>query len=360
MKKTALSFICIFMLAAPCHASELLDTTSIPDALPYEAEQYLEGASPENAQLDKGLSGIAKGALSLLRSGLRKSMSEGFIILAICLLNGVLSSFSHATESAVLKKTLDITAVCAITALCISGTSTILSSCQRSIAGLRGLSAAIIPVFAAAIAISGRPVSAVSTGGATMLFSNLLMAVAANVLIPAIYSYLMLSAAGLVAENKMIASVAHLIKKATLGFFKYFLVLYTVYISLSGLIASGTDAVTLKTAKMTISGTVPVLGSIVSDVTDTILSGAVVLKNAIGIYGFLAAIAVCLVPFVAAMTKYIVFRLLAMLSTSMAGGTVSSLLESVSDSYGIALGLLGTCCALQLLSFVISTVVMKT
>ena len=42
---------------------------------------------------------------------------------------------------------------------------------------------------------------------------------------------------------------------------------------------------TLKTAKLAVSGAVPVVGGVISDATETMLSGAALLRGSIGISG---------------------------------------------------------------------------
>ncbi|MDD6316815.1 MAG: hypothetical protein PUB63_07345 [Clostridia bacterium] len=333
-----------------------VDTDALEKALPEEAKGYVE-ITPESGDLKSGLAGIVKNLLFLLRESLRTSISEGFTILSIAALSGTARLFSGVSDSEPLKKAVDLAAVCAVTALCISGASGVLESCSRSIGRLGNFSAALIPAYAAAVAVTGHPLSAVSTASATLIFSNGLIFLASKLLIPAIYLHIVLSAVGLIADHPMIRGAASMMRRGALGFFKYFLMLYTGYVSMSGLISSGTDAVTLRTAKVTISGSVPVLGTIVSDVSDALLSGAVILKNAVGIYGFIGALAVCLLPFATAGAKLLVFRLLSLLSASLCGGTLTQLLNSISESYSMALGLLGTCCAVQFLSFVIGSVV---
>ncbi|MEA4921333.1 MAG: hypothetical protein VB078_10500 [Clostridiaceae bacterium] len=356
--KKLLSLIFI-LLILPCAARAAVDTSKLIGAVPPEASEFVK-ITPESGDVKEGLSGIVSGFLNMLQKSLKSSFAEGFIILAISSLSAVVVLFVTPTSSDVLKKVIDITGICAVTALCISGASGVLESCAEAIRNLQYFSSALIPVYAIAVAVSGRPLSAVSTSSATLIFSNIMIMLSSKILIPAIYLHIILSAVGRIAENNVILGIAQMFKKASLSFFKYFLMLYTGYITLSGLISSGTDAVTLKTAKVTIAGSVPVLGSIVSDVSEAILSGAVVLKNAVGIYGFIGALAICLVPFAAVAARLLVFKFLALISSSLCGGNLSKLLENISESYSIALGLLGTCCAIQFLSFVISSVVIKT
>lgn len=336
-----------------------LDTKSVESALPEEVREYV-AVSPDEANAEDGLKGIFEGFVSQFGKGIRRSLGEGMIILAIGAVSSIAGMFVHTAESSVLKKASEMTAVCAAASVCINKASGMLESCAGSIDRLGIFSSALIPVYASAVAMSGSPLAAVSASSGTLIFSNILILLASEMIIPTVYFHIALSAVGCICENRTISEFSGMIKNAMLGFFKYFLMLYTVYISLSGLISSGADAAALKTAKAAISGSVPVMGTIVSDVSDTMLNGAAVLKNSVGLYGFIGAVAICLVPFAGAAAKYVVFKLLAVISSSLCRGAFSEFLASISESYSIALGLLGTCCAIQFLSFVISAAVIKT
>ena len=355
--RTVSAVFLVLMLAST--SAKAVDTSLLEEAMPEEAGEYV-GIAPESGDLDEGLKGLGKGFVSLWRTSLKGAGAEGFLILSIASAGGLLLTFSYVSGSVVFKKAVETACICAVTALCISGASGVLESCASAIDRFGMFSSALIPVYAAAVAVSGSPLSSVSTASATLIFSNILIFVSAKLFVPMIYLHIVLNAVGNISESGVISGLSGFFKKVSLGFFKYFLMLYTGYITLSGLISSGTDAVTLKTAKVTISGSVPVLGSIVSDVSETMLSGASVLKNAVGIYGFIGAAAICLVPFVAVLVKVMVFKLLAVFSSSLCGGRLQKLLDDICDSYSIALGLLGTCCAIQFLSFVISSTVIKT
>ena len=132
-----------------------------------------------------------------------------------------------------------------------------------------------------------------------------------------------------------------------------------MYITMSGVMSSGADAAAVKAARVTISGVVPVLGSILSDASDTLLTGARVLKNGVGVFGMIAAVAVCLSPFIRCLCFSLVYKVMAALGHSFSGGTVSRMLDSVGDAYAMALGLLGSCCALVFISMVVCTAVVN-
>lgn len=65
---------------------------------------------------------------------------------------------------------------------------------------------------------------------------------------------------------------------------------------------------TVKAAKFTMSSLVPVVGGILSDAAETVLAGAGILKNAVGVFGMLAVLAMCVVPFLQLGIHYLAYK----------------------------------------------------
>ena len=73
--------------------------------------------------------------------------------------------------------------------------------------------------------------------------------------------------------------------------------LFTGYLGITKVISGSTDAAALKATKMTISGMVPVVGGMISDASETIILSIGIMKNTAGVYGVLAILSICIVPF---------------------------------------------------------------
>lgn len=359
MKRVLTAFAVILLLLMPSHAEEVLDTSDITDNTPPEVQQYLGDISPEDADIEQGAKSLGQSFLTLFKEQMKKACASGFLILGVCALIAILTAFSKSAGLNVSQKVIDMTGVCAVVTVCFSSFGSILTECAKAIQGIGAFAKALFPVFAAATAISGKPVSAVTTAGTTLLFSNIIVEAASKVFIPLIYIFIIVAAAGIMAENELLDRTSGIIKWLNVNAFKIILIIFTGYLSLSGIVAGSADAATVKAAKATLSGVVPVVGAIVADTSEAILSGAAVLKGAIGTFGFLGACAVCLVPFVRTLCHMIIFKVLSAVGCSFAGGNVSKMLDRITEAYGIALGLLGTCCAIQFISIVVSTVVIR-
>ena len=92
---------------------------------------------------------------------------------------------------------------------------------------------------------------------------------------------------------------------------KIIIYVFTGYMSITGVITSTADATTIKAAKLTISGVVPVVGNIISDASDAVLGSAAVIKNSVGIYGLLAVSAIWMAPFLRVGVHYLLLKLTA-------------------------------------------------
>lgn len=346
------------IMSAPVAAS--VDTAQLQGALPQEAGQYLGGAAPDNIDAEGASKSLLQSAVGLLKTHLRESVSAGFMILAVCIIVSVAGGFAKAAGLNIPEKVIDITAVCAILLISLLTSGSVIKECAKSIENLSTFSNILIPAFGIATAVAGKPVTAVASAGATMIFSKLIIAVSQRIFIPAMYLYISACAAASIADSPLLGKAADFVKWLSTAFFRSILIAFTAYLSISGVLTGSADAAAVKTAQVAISGAVPVVGSIISGTSESLLAGAAVLRASVGIYGFLGSCAICLLPFVKAFCHLLVFRLLSVFSSSLAGGGAAKVLDGISTAYSIALGLLGTCCAVQFISIVVSMVVANT
>ena len=98
-----------------------------------------------------------------------------------------------------------------------------------------------------------------------------------------------------------------------------------VRLRMTGAAAGAADAMTVQMTRSAIATAVPVVGSIISEATGTVLAGAGVLKNAVGIFGMLAVLAICLTPFLNMAVQYLLYKVTAFLAGTAGNGTLVEL-----------------------------------
>ena len=150
----------------------------------------------------------------------------------------------------------------------------------------------------------------------------------------------------------MLKNIRDFVKWLITWSLKWVLYIFTGYISITGVISGTVDASALKAAKISISGMVPVVGSILSDAAETILVSAGLMKNAAGIYGIFAILAVCIGPFLQIGAQYLLLKLSGLVCNVFDYKPAGALIQDFSTGMGLALAMTGTVCVLLLISLV--------
>jgi stage III sporulation protein AE len=217
----------------------------------------------------------------------------------------------------------------------------------------------LLPTLTGAAAASGAITSAAAKYAATALFMDVMMTVSRNIIVPLIYAYTATSIAEAALGGEGLSGASNLLKWLAKTVMMGIVLLFVAYLSLTGVISGTTDAVTTKALKTTISTVLPVVGGIIADASETVLAGASILRNAIGIFGFLAVAATCLFPFLHLGVNYLLFKAAAGLSGAIADGRITKLVNAVSTAFGMMLGLVGAS-ALMLFISIISVIKVAT
>lgn len=312
--------------------------------IPASAQQWM----PEHAEtFAEGLMEILQDAISLLRPDIKEAAGACLGVIAAVLIVSILQTFSGGT-----KKTAELAGCVAISWLLLSSTKSLIHLGSETVSQLSKYGKLLLPVMTAALAAQGGITGSAALYTGTAVFDAVLMTLIRNLMIPMIYLYLAMAAAnGAVGENSL-KKLRDFLKWLMTWTLKIILYVFTGYMGITGVITGTTDAAALKATKLTISGMVPVVGGILSDASETILVSAGVVKNAAGIYGILAILALCLEPFVKIGIHYLILKGTAAIAGIFAPKNISELIGDFSGAMGMLLAVTGSVCLLLLISTV--------
>ena len=333
---------------------QALSTDDLSYALPDEARPFVEGLLPADGStgdLNLGLSNTVQTVSSRLGGLLRESVSGMLVILAVVLLCAVAGPMlegvdHHAADIVTLASVLAVTAVTAGQA------SGLMSAGRQAIALMDGFSKSLFPTLAAASAASGIPTAAVARHLATMFFSDTVLSLISRVCRPLVSAYVAAAAAGTALGQEQLVKIAGFLKWAIAGLLTMTLTVFTVYLSLSGALAGSVDALAVKGARLALSGGIPVVGGIVSEAAETVMAGAGLVKNSIGIFGLFGILGICLIPFLRVASQYLLYKLMAAVVTPLANERLSHLLEMLGGAFGLIAGMTGASALLLLISLI--------
>ena len=240
-----------------------------------------------------------------------------------------------------------------ITTIAVGDVNSLLAQGKQAISNMEALGDVLLPTVSMATAASGAPAMAVVKHSITILFSDLLLHLIQNLLIPLCYAYVAANVAWAALGNDGLKRIGGLLKWLITILLSVVLLAFIAYLNLSGVISGGADAATVKAAKFTISNLVPVVGGVISDTAETLLAGASVLRNAAGVFGMLAVLGICVVPFLNLGVHYLMYKCTAALAATASGnGRITGLIEALGTAFGLILAMTAACAVLLVVAMV--------
>ena len=337
MKRIITVLVLIFLLAVPVSALEYTAPT-VPDS-----GQAL--MPPEQESFGKDLWKILRDAMESFFPEIAKNAGLCVALIGVVILISVLKELPGKSL-----KTAQLAGTLIISLLMMQETGSCIHKAAETVKEMSEYGKLLIPVMAASLAAQGGVTTSGSMYAATAIFDTVLTTGISKLLLPLMYMFLALCVASSAIGESVLKSLRDLIKWVITWGLKIALYLFTGYIGITGVISGTTDAAALKAAKITISSVVPVVGGILSDASEAVLVSAGVMKNAAGIYGILAIIAVFVTPFLQIGVQYLMLKVTAAVSKVFGIKQLSELIQDFSGAMGLLLGMTGSVCLMLLIS----------
>lgn len=327
------------LLILPVSAMDIT-APAVPESgaalMPAEADSFGEGVLE-----------ILRDAVGYFRPDLKEAARVCVGILVVSMLVAVVSVFPGHS-----KAVTELTGTVLTAGLLLQSSNSLISLGAETVEQISEYGKLLLPVMSTALAAQGGVTSSAALYAGTAIFDAFLSSLISKLLVPMIYLYLALAtAAGAVGES-LLKKMGDTVKWAMTWGLKIVLYVFTGYIGITGVVSGTTDAAALKAAKLTISGVVPVVGGILSDASEAVLVGAGVVKNAAGIYGLLAILAVWIGPFLRIGAHYLMLKVTEEVCGVFDVKSVKGLLHDFSAAMGILLAMTGTVCLMLLISTV--------
>ena len=338
MKRLFLILMLSALLSMPVYAAEAFDTGEVEAALPESAKGIIGGMDISGLSVDGILSALGDYFAAHIKSELRAVLRPVGATVAAALLCSV-------GESVQLKKEIDYVnlAGCLVVAVAAVGdVNSVASMGREAIEEMHEFSKVLLPMLCSVAAAAGAAGSAAAKYAATALFLDILISVARNLLLPLVGAYTAALIASAATGDGRLKGAVKLMKWLSKTAMTALVAIFSFYLGLTGLAASGADAAAAKTAKALISSIVPVVGKMVAGASESLVAGASLIRNAVGIFGLGAVLAVCAAPFLAIGLRYLLFKAVAAVVQLIAGDRIGSLVEGIGSVYGMVLGLVGT------------------
>lgn len=339
MRKLMILLLLLSFLPSPAQALEL----TAPE-VPQQAEAYI----PEDPlSFGSGLAELLFGAVAAIRPDLLEAGRICLGLTATVLLISILHTVSGRT-----KTVANLAGTAAIAASLLLSANSHITLAASTITELSEYGKLLMPVMTAAMAAQGGTVTSAALYTATALVSSLGANLMKKWLLPMVYLFLMLTLANSATGEAMLKRLRDLLKWALTWCLKTLLTLFTTYMGLTNVISGTADAAAVKAARATLSTAVPVVGSILANASETVLVSAGLVKNAAGMYGIFALLALFVEPFLRIGVHYLMLKATAAVCGIFGCKEMTDLIAGFSEALGLLLAMVGAVCLLLLIAAV--------
>lgn len=312
--------------------------------VPSAGQEYMPA---DTESFGEGLWYIIKKAIVQLQPNLAEASGICLSLIAAVLLLSLLNCFSDTT-----KQLTEMVGTFVIAILLLKPSNALIRLGVDTVEELSEYGKLLLPVLTAAMAAQGGTSSSTALYTGTAIFNTVLNSAISKLLIPLIYIFLCLCIANSAIKEDILKSLRGFVKWIMTWCLKIILYVFTGYMGITGVVSGSVDAAALKAAKLTISGMVPVVGSIISDASESILVSAGVMKSAAGVYGLLAIFAVWIGPFLEIGVQYLLLKITASVCSVFGIKRPVELINDFSVAMGYLLAMTSAVCLILLISIV--------
>lgn len=334
MRKALFLLIFSLLLVIPVSADSLINEDELREAMPEGVQAIV--SSDSDKSLKNLWSELKSRSLSVFKNAEKRAVS----IIAVALICGLLTVFS-VSENA--PDYIQLCGCAAIAVICIGDMGSYIETAVNALNDLDIFSKAILPAMCTACAACGAVNAAAAKYAVSALFMDAFMTAVQNVIVPLIYAYIAVIIAQAAFDNKSLGGIAKFLKWGCTGLMTVFTLAFTVYLSISSAISSSADVVTTKVAKAAISAALPVVGGIISDAASSVVAGAEVIKNTVGVFGLVAVLGICVAPFAILGINFLLYKAAALAVSAFSNQRLTNLVNGIGGAFGLILASLGCC-----------------
>ena len=348
------TLVCIMLLlcmfAVPVFAEGSgFDVSAVEEKLPDDAREVGGTLTTDGSYDVRGAIARLYGkAKSILKERLNRELSELARIVAIAVVCAVSETVCADVR---MRQIMSLCACAAVTLAAAGPLDSIAGELTEAIRALCDYGRAALPAVYTASALSGAVVSAGAKYAAVSLCMSVMMEALQRITIPLIYAFLAFSVSRCICQNAILDAAASVIKWSCVSVMTLLTMGVSAYITLTGALTGGADAIAVKGTRTVIASALPVVGGILSDAASVVLASAAVIKSSAGVFALVGVCALCLGPFLAIGVKMLLFRLCAALASAVEGKRLAALLGDISAALGMMLGVLGTVTIMLFISF---------
>ncbi|MGI6745304.1 MAG: stage III sporulation protein AE [Acutalibacteraceae bacterium] len=316
-------------------------------ALDDETKELLEDIGITQVEIKElfgvGFNRVIGAIFNLLTGSLREKALICSSVMGAMLVLSIVSSVSAQSGG----RGIEITGYCVLALIVGLPLVSLVSLVQSVFVSALNFMKAFIPIYAAIIAASGKPVLALSFNTSVLALGEFIVYFVENIYAPFTGMIFCLAFVGGISDFIDFENVIAGIKKGITFILGLSATLFSGLLSIKGVLAASSDSVGAKGIRFIIGSSVPVVGNSVSEAFASVMAGLSLVKNTVGAFGIVAVFAIFLPVLIEIIAWLVILNISFVFSKTLGCNKESVLFRG-----------LGSCLSLLLASTVITLVVL--
>ncbi|MEG1321735.1 MAG: hypothetical protein RSD01_01290 [Ruthenibacterium sp.] len=338
MKKIICMFSLLFLLITPVFAQETDDNEI---ASPPAAWQEIIESAPITADAFKAMTitDYLDAATEMLRQAFTAPLRLFAKLCTVLVLCAIARSLTEETPPGAIAVLLETISSLAAFAVCAPSVLQMMGEMQRTLEEIRVYISLFVPAFSAVLLSCGQVGGAAIYGGFFFGAAMLITDVLCRFGLPLTRVFLAFHAVGIVGSPLDTESLANQLEKWLKTILIFCSTVFVAILSLQSVIAQSTDTLALKTGKMLIGSSVPVVGRAVSDAMGSVIAGMQMLKGSLG-FAVIAVLCAAFLPLILqCMAHHMVFSLVEVIAAATGNLKCAKLLHGFAQCISLYLSM---------------------
>ncbi len=335
----------LFLLLFAARASAQTQMEAIMERYDYDIEIAGDAFADNTRRIAAGESvgsfqSIFTKLTSLVCSESRDVLVLLLKVVAVSILFALLTNMQHSPEAKGVRDAVFFACYIVICTLVVAAFSEAVRTLESAVGSAVVFMNGSVPILIGLLVTSGKTATAAGIQPVILSGCVLLSNAVRFLIVPLLHCTFALSMVSGISRTVSVTALAAFLKKTARWGLCLLLTAFSGLLIVQGFGTGALDALSAKTTRYVVSNGVPVVGGILSDTIDTVVSSARVIKNATGVAGIVALFGICLAPVVKIGLTSLAFHLAAAVIEPVADKRIFTSVNAVAEVLSLMVGVL--------------------
>lgn len=278
----------------------------------------------------------------LIVSGFFKEISANLHLCGKLLFLAVLCALLQNLQNSFERSNISLLAYsvcfCFLTVIALTAIYNVLELARQTVGSMVSFMQALLPILISLLAGVGAVTSAALFTPLMLFLISMVSVIVKDVVLPLLFLTTALECVNYLSSTYQLGNLTTVLKQGGIIVLSLSLVVFIGVITIQGVSGSVSDGITLRTAKYATATFIPVVGKMFADTVELVLGASLLLKNAVGIFGVIAVLIICILPLLKIFSLIVIIKLTGALIQPMGDEKMAKCLDMMGNNLLLVFG----------------------